>query len=104
MKMVPGYNLSHDFLVWGPGANLWGEQLEGLWRGKDMEDYRNEIRDPLKPVTFDSRPSVPVGAPKQRRPRPLFSYNLELYEGVRSNTVWTLCSPQILIQAQVSEN
>lgn len=53
-----------------------------------MEDYRSEIRDPLKPVTRDSRPSVPVGAP-----RSLFSHNLELYEGVRSNSFWTLCSP-----------
>lgn len=58
--------------------------------GKDMEDYGSEIRDPLKPVTLDSRPSVPVGAP-----RSLFSHNLELYEGVRSNSIWTLCSPQM---------
>lgn len=67
MEMAPEYNLGHGFLVGGPGAKLWGEQLEGLWRGKDMENYRSEIRDHLKPATLDSRPSVPVGGSKAKK-------------------------------------
>lgn len=65
-----------------------------------MESYRHEIRQRLLSVTPDSRPSVPKDGPK---PKFLVSY-----EGIRSNSEWTLCSPQsstqMLIQARVLEN
>lgn len=59
-----------------------------------MEGYRYGIRLHLLSVTLDSRPSVPNDGPKGEKTKVSGFIDLRLYEGVRSNSVWTFCFPQ----------